>query len=191
MKRILEYLKLIKNMSLTKKASLALVLFFVIVLLKNVITATIKKGNVPTEAPFRTIVLPEMVMRNDSSGFGFFGAWRSGQTRKHKGTDVLVYKGQPIYSPFTGTITRTYKAYANDDKYKGIEIISTDQKYKVKIMYCTLIGVSLPKTIKQGELVAYAQSISEKYGGPMKDHVHLELYEDGLLVDPQKHFFIK
>lgn len=135
---------------------------------------------------FHSIVIPDQKMRNDSMGFGHYLASRG--IRVHEGIDILTYEGEPVYSPFEGTITRQYYAYSNDKKFMGIEILSTDNRYKIKIMYCEHDFSKLPKTInkkvKKGERVATAQAISKKYGFLMNNHLHVELYVESHRVDP-------
>lgn len=133
------------------------------------------------------ITEPAMVMRNDTRGLGHYHATRVG--RLHDGLDVVVTKGQVLNSPFNGTLNRTYLVAANDSKYTGIELISDDNRFRCKIMYCYAISVG--QQVQRGEQIAFAQAVSEKYGSSMIDHVHIELFENGEEVDPAMYFDIK
>ncbi|MDX2248225.1 MAG: M23 family metallopeptidase [Bacteroidia bacterium] len=126
-------------------------------------------------------VLP-VTIREDSQGDGKFGAKRG--SRSHQGVDLLVFEGQPIYTPIEGIVNRVSYPYANDSRYSGLEITGTGtyEGYTVKIFY--LAPGAIGKAVKQGDSVGFAQSISKKYGGGMQDHIHLELRHQGELMDP-------
>jgi murein DD-endopeptidase MepM/ murein hydrolase activator NlpD len=123
-------------------------------------------------------------MRNDSKGAGHYGAPRSGGTRSHKGVDILVQKGDMIYAPFGGKVTRKIRVYTNDAKYTGFEIQSSkDPSLKVKVFYCTPKKEEIGKDVARGEVLGVAQAINEKYGTAMKNHIHVELWKDGVNQD--------
>jgi len=118
-------------------------------------------------------------MRNDPSGQGHFGASRG--RREHQGVDYLVEKGQSVFSPIHGTVTRSAQPYASDSKYQGCVIENDD--YEVKLFY--MIPTKIGNNVKAGEKIGIAQAISEKYGGSMKDHIHIEVRtQSGELLNP-------
>lgn len=121
----------------------------------------------------------------DAYGCGHFGASRG--SRKHNGLDVTTIKGQKIFSPITGYLNRLAYPYRSDLSYKGIEIIGEGihKDFRVKIFYCTPT-VAVKTRLKAGQQVAISQKINDKYSDKMKNHVHLELYYKGKLVDPDK-----
>ena len=121
-----------------------------------------------------------MTVRNDAMGHGHFMASRSGGSRQHKGIDYEVVKGQAIYSPISGKVTRTAQPYANDKKYSGIVI--QNNRYVVKIFYMKTDLSLIGQNVVVGQKIGLAQSISEKYSSAMKDHIHIEVYEDGKIV---------
>lgn len=120
-------------------------------------------------------------LREDSSGSGRFGASRGNRT--HKGVDLEVTKGEEVYSPFSGVIVRTTRPYADDAKYKGI-VLKSDSGIEMKIFYMNP-SVSSGR-VSKGQVIGYAQAISEKYGGSMKDHIHVEIRKKGILQNPEK-----
>ena len=131
--------------------------------------------------PFWYFVNPQK-MRNDSLGLGHYGASRG--SRKHRGVDLIVTKGQEIFAPFNGTITRKLQVYSNDPKYKGLEIQSEDDKtIKVKIFYCIVNPNLIGKKVQRGQVIATAQAINEKYSPKMKNHIHVELWKSGVNKD--------
>lgn len=154
---------------------------FAIILIVVVITSfTLMKRK------FSNVVRP-LKIRVDKRGNGYFDANRTGY--KHEGIDLLVSVGQTIYAPFGGTITRRFLVYAGDANYTGVELVSTDQTRRAKLMYMdsTLIG----QKVRAGQAIGTAQQISKKYGGAtsgMLDHLHFELRENGVLVNPISYF---
>ncbi len=132
---------------------------------------------------FRSPLTP-LVIRNDSQGHGHFGARRAGGLRSHKGIDLICYEGQTVYCPIYGYVNRVSRPYANDTNYIGCEITGTGKHsgYKIKIWYMTPIRVG--EDVIPGSHLGSAQAISRKYGGGMKDHIHLQLYHNGQVINP-------
>ncbi len=118
----------------------------------------------------------------DGFGCGSFGASRSGGTRKHNGLDIIFAPGESVLSPIDGKVSRHPIPYANDPSYKGIEI--KNSRYLVKLFYIenqSPIGT----VVKKGQKIATAQDIAAKYGSTMTNHVHIEVYEYGKLINPE------
>ncbi len=143
--------------------------------------------NIPTYSmPFFHPIVDTMVMRMDGRpwGDGNYGASRNGNTRQHLGVDITVYKGQTIYSPIQGIITREAIPYASDPKYRGVYIEGTGQYtgYAVKMFYMT--SNKIGQGIFAGDVIGEAQAINEKYSPQMTNHVHIEAYYNNQLIDP-------
>jgi len=174
--------------SLRTKGLVLLAVIAVIIMIRNFFKAH-ETIPAPTSVAFNAIVLPTQKMRNDTLGLGHFGASRDGGTRTHEGVDILVYEGQPLYSPFEGILTKEFYPYSGDTRFYGFDLVGTGrfEGLKVRIMYCRAIKDKIGKAVKAGELVGYAQKISKKYSVLMKDHIHVEVYEAGVLVDPTTH----
>jgi murein DD-endopeptidase MepM/ murein hydrolase activator NlpD len=137
--------------------------------------------------PFAPIVKVQKLRTTDSFGSGHFNAPRG--SRLHKGIDIITTKGQPIYSPIDGVVSRHSFAYSGDSSLELIEV--KNDLHKVKIMYCKPhLPIGTP--IKKGDLIAYSQSISDKYGVNMTNHVHFEayVYRNGVaeVFDPTNSF---
>ena len=138
------------------------------------------------------IIVPNPVFRNDPAGSGHFGAKRG--TRDHQGLDILVSKGEVIYSPICGKVSRAYpylKDGSVDKDWTGIKIEGEHEfeGITIKMFYVApnedLIGFS----VCPNDPIGVAQAISQRYPGQgMKDHVHVEVYLNGSLVDPQPYF---
>lgn len=125
-------------------------------------------------------IIPGQKIRGcDPQGCGYFGASRG--SRKHMGLDIVARPGETISSPITGKVTRYPYPYGDDLRYKGIEIVN--QQYKIKMFYVdafTQIGTE----VKAGQPIGIAQDIASKYDGGMTNHVHVEVYKNGVAVDP-------
>ena len=131
--------------------------------------------------PFWYFVNPQK-MRNDSLGQGHYGASRG--SRRHRGVDLVVLKNQKIFAPFNGTITRKLVVYGSDPKYKGFEIQSEDDNtIKVKVFYCIVNSNLIGEKVQRGQVIGTAQAINEKYNNKMKNHIHVELWKNGINKD--------
>lgn len=120
----------------------------------------------------------------DPLGDGAFGANRSGG-RKHKGIDIVAKPGETIFSPITGKVTRFPIPYSDDSRYTGIEI--TNSTYRIMIFYMKP-NISIGSTVIAGQSIGVAQNISAKHGLSMKNHVHYEVYKNGVLINPTNMF---
>jgi murein DD-endopeptidase MepM/ murein hydrolase activator NlpD len=132
-------------------------------------------------------ILPSMKIRVDASGNGNFGSSRGGGTRKHNGVDLLVTKGQQVFAPFSGTITKQAYPYADDRKYTGVHLTRKDG-VKLKVFYMLPKTGIIGKSVNAGDVIGTAQAISEKYGPPMKDHIHIEVWRGATLENPKEFF---
>lgn len=123
----------------------------------------------------------------DAFGCGNFGATRGG--RGHNGIDFVTTEGQGIRAPFDCKVVRYGYPYADDMKYRLVEIQGTGEyaSFKAKIMYIKP-GQPVGAVLKAGTQLCTSDSIARKYGSKMANHVHFELYQDGKLVDPTSFF---
>lgn len=140
---------------------------------------------------FLPVVEGNMQIRNDPQGLGNFGAPRG--SRQHNGIDILVAPFQRILSPIDGLVTRYGKPYADDPNYDLIEIqgLGRHEGITLKMFYVVPATADnlLPFSIRAGDYLTYAQSISQKFGDGMLDHLHIEVVDNGRLVDPFGYFF--
>ena len=135
-------------------------------------------------------ILDKIKIRMDASGSGRFGSSRGGGSRLHNGVDLEVIKGQPIYAPFAGTITKQAYPYADDRKFTGLHLTRADG-IKVKMFYMLPKPGLIGKAVTAGQEIGRAQDISEKYGAPMKPHIHVEVWNGNTLMNPEEFFNIK
>jgi murein DD-endopeptidase MepM/ murein hydrolase activator NlpD len=114
----------------------------------------------------------------DPKGDGAFAADRG--SRRHEGVDYLKQPGQEVKTPVAGIVTRLGWCY-KDEPYRLIEILSHKGAFLWRVLYvdpCVPAG----SVLKSGQLIGHAQDIASKYGGGMKNHVHLEVNIDPTLL---------
>jgi len=114
-------------------------------------------------------------IRNDALGFGYYGAPRKRGRRyeKHNGKDYLCKPGQHIYCPIhEGKIIRRTKPY-DDLKYDGVYIEGLH--ISVMLFYVDIWDWLINEYVKRDEIIGIAQNITERYGEPMKPHIHLTI----------------
>jgi len=120
-------------------------------------------------------------LRNeDPTGNGWYGAKRG--LIKHKGVDYLCEPLECIYACISGKV-RIGNVYVSNSKFKLIEI--TNSQYRVKQMYVSNGTVKNGDIVRAGDLICYSQNISAYHGRGMKNHVHVSLWKNGLLTDPE------
>lgn len=122
-------------------------------------------------------------IRSDGYGSGYFGASRDQGKRKHNGIDLVVTPGESILSPITGKILKYSYPYPGES-FSGVHI--QNDEYLVKMWYLSPVLVKPGQQVTQGQAIGVAQKISTKYGSGMIDHVHVEVWPNGLgkAIDP-------
>lgn len=129
----------------------------------------------------------DLVMRNDTQGQGHFGASRG--ERKHEGLDILCNLGDTLYTPINGKIQRQrFQVYSDTAKkeFVGVEIIN--DIYKIWIFYAECF-LEKGTTIEAGQAIAKCQARG-KYNNAMNDHIHIQIWKHGVLVNPIDYFHI-
>lgn len=128
-------------------------------------------------------ILPKQQIRMDDLGEGHFGASR--HRRSHAGVDLVVSKGDTIFAPIDGVITRKVYPYGAKKSWRGCELTGVQQYsgYKIKVFYIKPIK-NVGNLVKAGEPIGVAQSISTKYSHHMIDHIHIEVRKYNHLIDP-------
>jgi hypothetical protein len=132
---------------------------------------------------FAPIARNQTLRIQDNHGAGHFGASRG--IRSHLGLDIAIRASQRIFSPIEGKIQRITYPYQNDLTYRGLVIQGSGdwENYRVVMFYLISI-VAVNKQVMPGDVIGTAQKISDKYQG-ITDHIHLELWHRGRVVNPQ------
>lgn len=129
----------------------------------------------------------KLSIRNDAAGEGRFGSSRDGGKRRHKGVDIECKRGETVYSPITGVLTKIGRVYKDDAKYLALTFVGVEEYLglTVKLFYVSHIDShNVNNKVVKGTPIGICQAISEKHGAPMKDHVHVECIVDQRHVDP-------
>lgn len=132
-----------------------------------------------TKKAFAKITKTNKIRGCDASGCGHFGAGRG--TRLHDGVDIVVIPGETITSPISGKVIKHPYVYPGDLKFRGIDI--ENETYLVRMFYLSP-SVAVGLSVNAGQPIGIAQDISKKYTKPMTIHIHVEVYENGKLIDP-------
>jgi len=122
----------------------------------------------------------EKKIRVDGQGDGNFAARRAGGSRTHEGVDYEFSEGEEVVIPFDAKVVRLGWAYVNSP-YRLIELISHSNKMLWRFLYVKPT-VEAGQKVKAGQTIGTAQAISKKYGGGMKDHVHVEVNVDPVAI---------
>ncbi len=108
---------------------------------------------------------------NDCHGSGYYGAPRG--SRIHVGQDYECQPGDIIISPTEGTVTKIGYPYADDLKYRYVEVTFGGLRHRIfyiKPMFKIKIGTVVNKTTKLG----VAQALGPRYEG-ITEHIHYEV----------------
>lgn len=126
--------------------------------------------------------LDEIILRgNDPTGHGYYGAKRG--NRKHKGLDVVAEPNEEVYSLIDGVVTKIGYPYKGNFTFRYIDV--TNDTYRARIMYIFPKNISLGDRIFKGQVIGEAQNISAHWNPRMLNHIHIEIYKNGLLTDPE------
>jgi leukocyte cell-derived chemotaxin-2 len=134
---------------------------------------------------FHQIFEEDMSSRDvDRYGSGQFKAPRN--HRKHNGLDIKSEKGETLFSPIEGDITKNIIVYPKDLSLKGVEIMGKEkwEEYKIKIFY--VIG-EISGRVSPGDRIGIVQDLNKKYPH-ITNHIHMEVYKKGKLLDPFKSY---
>jgi murein DD-endopeptidase MepM/ murein hydrolase activator NlpD len=134
----------------------------------------------------RSFLYGPLVLRSDAMGDGNFGARRGGHV--HQGTDYEAAPGAPVYSPVAGRVVRFGRPYANDARYRLVEVHGDG--YAVKLFYVEpLPGVEPGLILRPGDPIGRVQDLAIRYHG-ITNHVHVEVRKivGGQLVNPANVF---
>ena len=133
----------------------------------------------------------------DGAGSGKFGAGRG--SRNHNGVDILSTYGDQILSPMDGYISKVgYRIYSNKCAYLvGVDItgVGIYEGYKIRLFYVKS-NLSKNTPVNRGNPIGSQQSLNnncypKRYNRSgeykMKNHVHVELYYNGVLKNPSNY----
>jgi murein DD-endopeptidase MepM/ murein hydrolase activator NlpD len=113
----------------------------------------------------------------DDYGCGEFGASRDGGGRQHQGVDYDASAGQAVDAPISGFVSKVGEAYADDGRYRYVEITNPALRYSARVFYVTPL-VREGQPVRIGQPIGRARSLEPRYPG-ITNHVHLEISRQG------------
>jgi murein DD-endopeptidase MepM/ murein hydrolase activator NlpD len=136
---------------------------------------------------------------HDGYGKGHYGAGRKRKKNgveysdTHKGIDIAVNPGKPVYSPVKGTVESVdIEPYPNDPRKKGMYTgvsIRTDDGALVRVLYVNR-HVRAGTRVEAGTPIGTAQDLSKAYPptakGKMTNHVHVDVKKNGVYYNPSR-----
>lgn len=102
-----------------------------------------------------------------------------GVMRLHTGIDLVAEEGVPVVSTEAGVVIKAHLAHA----WGNIIVIQHDDKYSTSYSHLKSMNVKVGDTVKKGEVIGLVGHT----GLSSKDHLHFELHENGVAIDPAKH----
>lgn len=126
--------------------------------------------------------------KQDATGNGWYGAKRG--NRLHQGVDVITLPDEEIFACMSGKVTKLGYPYKSSTKMRYIEIQAKvgNHHYKVWQMY---VGpeVKVGDIVEANQFIGKAQNVAGYHNSnTMKNHVHIQLWKNGLLTDPEPLF---
>lgn len=125
---------------------------------------------------------PMAIRGTDKYGSGVFGAARGG--RAHKGVDLVCEKGDVIYSPVYGKVTKIGLPYGGDGPKGAKRYVEVEADGKFHRFFYVRPLVRVGQKIYQGSVIGDAQGLQDIYPG-ITDHIHYEIkLPEGGFEDP-------
>jgi hypothetical protein len=116
------------------------------------------------------------VRGTDKHGSGAFGSNRG--ARIHTGSDMVVIPGQEIFAPHDCIVRRSLLVYTDSQKWKGLELVG--KEHITRLMYVIPKPGIIGQEVKAGDVIGYAQKISERYE-EITEHIHWDLFCNPIL----------
>lgn len=133
-------------------------------------------------------------LRNlDPTGNGWYGASRG--SREHLGLDVVTFPGEEIFACMGGKVSKLgwmYHGYTAGMRY--IEITNKVGNHEYRLRQC-YVAPKIKKgvIIEANQFIGVAENVSDYHFSKgdkhrMKNHIHLQLWKNGLITDPEPLF---
>ena len=128
---------------------------------------------------------------NDPTGYGHFGAKRG--SRKHRGHDIVSIPGESVVSMIEGTVTKIGYPYSGSAASHLRYVEVSNDTYRIRLMYLTPTDkIKVGDYVCEGDRIGYASEIAKYHNRNKKkgqalmiNHTHVELYKNGILIDPK------
>ena len=149
--------------------------------LEEMIVGVMKKESaVPSIPPFDVVEGEYHI----SSPFGPRVDPVYGDVRFHKGQDIGMERGKPVYASGDATVER---ADYNMNGYGNEVLLDHGYGYKTRYAHLDSILVKVGESVKRGERIGTVGSTGKSTG----PHLHYEVYYLGRAVNPMKYIDLK
>lgn len=102
-----------------------------------------------------------------------------GVMRLHTGIDLVAEEGVPVVSTEAGVVIKAHLAHA----WGNIIVVQHDDKYSTSYSHLKSMNVKVGDKVQKGEVIGLVGHT----GLSNKDHLHFELHENGVAIDPINH----
>lgn len=110
----------------------------------------------------------------------FFGASRG--HRAHGGIDFSVPRNTPVMATNDGTVVASGMGYLGDRKYGNVVVIEHEGGLRSLYAHLNKRSVNVGDSVTAGELIGLSGATGHATG----PHLHLEAYQDGTRIDPNR-----
>jgi murein DD-endopeptidase MepM/ murein hydrolase activator NlpD len=110
----------------------------------------------------------------------FFGSARG--RRAHGGIDFSVPHNTPVMATGDGTVIASSMGYKGDRKYGNVVVIEHEGGLRSLYAHLNKRSVQVGDTVTAGELIGLSGATGRSTG----PHLHLEAYQDGTRIDPNR-----
>lgn len=111
--------------------------------------------------------------------------WRtdpiSGKRTFHRGLDIPVPTGTPVYAPFDGEVARVDRDGVGKGAFNGNAVLIRIDGYLWCFLHLSSVAVRSGEAVRRGQLLGKSGSTGRSTG----PHLHIQVYDpSGQLVDP-------
>ena len=135
----------------------------------------------PHPGPERAPHAPLPGQPRAGSGCGWRPDPRTKQTAFHRGLDIPVQVGTPVYAPFDGVVERVDRAGVGRGVTNGHAVFVRSNGYLWAFLHLSSVATPLGTTVQRGQLLGRTGQTGRATG----PHLHVQVYDpSGRLVDP-------
>ena len=103
-----------------------------------------------------------------------------GDGRGHKGIDFAAVRGTPIVAAESGTVVRAWTADEWGMGWGYHVLIKHNNTYSTLYAHASQLAVYEGQYVQRGQVIAYVGNTGNSFG----NHLHFEVYKNGVRVDP-------
>ena len=149
--------------------------------IKDPVTEIIRRGTkMPEGSVSNTAVFGTGNMLWPVPGYTGVSRWMSAG---HKGTDITARYGTPILAADSGVVTASGMNAAGRG-YGNSIIIQHGAGNRTLYAHCSSLAVYAGQSVTKGQVIGYVGSTGQSTG----NHLHFEIYKNGMLVSARNYF---